>query len=355
MNKPVLRVNDLNVDLVTRDGQFRAVSEVSMTLHEREVLGVVGESGSGKTVMAHALLALHREHGVRRYSGEVVIDGKNVLELSEGEVRSVRGKRIAMIFQDPMTALNPLHRVGTQLKEMFDLHDKRSPDEVRERCVTLLEEVGVPEPRKRLRAFPHELSGGQRQRVVIAMALACNPAVIVADEPTSALDVTVQAQLLRVLGRHRDEYAAAIVLITHDFGLMAEIADTIMVMYAGRVVEYGDVNSVFYKPQHPYTWSLLNSIPQPGTTRGQPLESIVGMPPSLATRPTGCTFRTRCPYARGECEREPLFEWDTVDGDLRHGQRCWLTAAERETAWRERLGRRAKVHGSAESLGPAKP
>jgi len=318
----LLEVEDLRVAFQTPAGLVQAVDGVSFDLAAGSVVSIVGESGCGKSVTAHAILGLRRGARNVRSSGSVRLAGRDLLTMPERELREVRGSEIAMIFQDPMTSLNPVQRVGGQIGEMLVLHTDLSKPEVRERTVELLEEVGIPRARERLHDYPHQFSGGMRQRVMIAMALACNPKIVIADEPTTALDVTIQAQIIDLLDRLRDVHGSSIVLITHDLGVVADIADDVLVMYAGRVVEYGPKRAVFADPQHPYTWGLLSSIPRVDRMRPRRLPSIPGAPPSLIALPRGCAFRPRCRYAFERCLEEPALEPRTADAA--HLDRCWL-------------------------------
>jgi peptide/nickel transport system ATP-binding protein len=323
----LLEVHDLRVGFETRAGLVQAVDGVSFELQPRSVLGIVGESGCGKSVTAHALMGLRRSGRGIVCTGNVRLGGRELLRLSERELREIRGREIAMVFQDPMTSLNPVQRVGTQIAEMLVLHSDLSKQAIRQRCIELLAEVGIPRASERLDDYPHQFSGGMRQRVMIAMALACNPSILIADEPTTALDVTIQAQIIDLLDRLRDVHGSAIILITHDLGVVADIADEILVMYAGRTVEQGDKRSVFNDPQHPYTWGLLSSIPRVDQVRPRRLPSIRGAPPSLIDLPVGCKFRPRCEHAFERCVQEPLLEARV--GDAGHRDRCWLSVEEK--------------------------
>jgi oligopeptide/dipeptide ABC transporter ATP-binding protein len=318
----LLDVRDLRVSFRTEEGLVRAVDGVSFSLHQGEVLGIVGESGSGKTVTAQAIVGLNRGERNARFEGQVLYKGRDLLALSETALRHVRGAEIAMIFQDPMTSLNPVHRVGSQIGEMLAEHTSLSKAAIRRRVVELLAEVGIPRPETRVHDYPHQFSGGMRQRVMIAMALACNPSLLIADEPTTALDVTIQAQILRLIKRLKDVHGSAVIVITHDLGVIAEIADDVLVMYAGRGVEAGSLRDVFYDPQHPYTWGLLASIPTLDGPRSRRLPSIRGMPPSLIDLAPGCAFRPRCAHAFERCGELPPFE--VRSGGERHHDRCWL-------------------------------
>ncbi len=321
MAETLLEVNDLKVSFRTEDGVVKAVDGVSFTLAKGEVLGIVGESGSGKSVTMMSLLRLINDPNMR-VQGEVLYKGRNIMKLSENQMREVRGADIAMIFQDPMTSLNPVYRVGDQIIEAIVTHRDTDKQAAKKQAVDLLKQVGIPQAESRVDDFPHQFSGGMRQRAMIAMALANNPDILIADEPTTALDVTIQAQILELIDRLKDEFNSAVILITHDLGVVADIADRIAVMYAGRVVEFGDKRDLFYDPQHPYTWGLLGSIPRLDRPKQDRLHSIEGMPPSLITLPEGCRFRPRCPHAFDKCKQEPDLV-ARVEGK-RHLDRCWL-------------------------------
>jgi oligopeptide/dipeptide ABC transporter ATP-binding protein len=303
MAEQLLEVKGLKVRFTTEDGVVRAVDDVSFELERGKVLGVVGESGSGKSVTAMTVLGLTRDKNTA-FEGEVLYRGENLLALPESRLREVRGNEIAMIFQDPMTSLNPVYTVGDQIVEAIVTHEQASKKEAKRRAVELLRQVGIPNPQQRVDDYPHQFSGGMRQRAMIAMALSCNPDVLIADEPTTALDVTIQAQILELIARLREEFGSAVVLITHDMGVVAGLADRVAVMYAGRIVEYGDVRSLFGDPQHPYTWGLLGSISRLDQPRRRRLTAIPGQPPSLLALPSGCSFRTRCLHAFDRCPVE---------------------------------------------------
>jgi peptide/nickel transport system ATP-binding protein len=324
----LLDVIGLRVQFRTDEGLLTAVDGVDFALDRGQVLGIVGESGSGKSVTALTLLGLTRAANAR-CEGQVVFKGRNLLGLSDNELRAFRGNEIAMIFQDPMTSLNPVHRVGAQIVEMIRAHEDVSRSAARRRAIDLLMQVGIPSAAERVDSYPHEFSGGMRQRAMIAMALACEPSILIADEPTTALDVTIQAQILELVGRLQEQLDMAVIMITHDLGLVADIADQVAVMYAGRIVEHGDKRALFYNSQMPYTWGLLNSIPRLDRPKVSRLPSIAGAPPSLANPPTGCTFRPRCPHAFAACEREPLLE--NRAGDPGHLDRCWLTGEQKRS------------------------
>jgi oligopeptide/dipeptide ABC transporter ATP-binding protein len=321
MAERLLEVKGLKVRFTTEDGVVRAVDGVDFELERGKVLGIVGESGSGKSVTAMTILGLTREKNTS-FEGEVVYKGRDLLGLSEARLRDVRGSEISMIFQDPMTSLNPVYKVGDQIVEAILTHEDVSKSTARKRAIELLGAVGIPHPGQRVDDYPHQFSGGMRQRAMIAMALSCNPDVLIADEPTTALDVTIQAQILELLDTLRADFDSAVIMITHDLGVVAEVADEIIVMYAGRVVERGAKREVFYDPQHPYTWGLLGSIPRLDRPKPKKLHSIEGMPPSLINLPRGCKFRPRCPHAFERCYEEPDLK-SRVD-EQGHLDRCWL-------------------------------
>jgi peptide/nickel transport system ATP-binding protein len=299
----LLEVKDLCTTFKTDDGLVGAVDHVSFSVDRGKVLGIVGESGSGKSVTNLSLMGLLPGKSVK-ITGTAMLDGRDLLSLSKSELRNVRGNDAAMIFQDPMTSLNPVHKIGAQLVEAVNLHKDVSKSDARARAVEMLTAVGIPAPYERMANYPHELSGGMRQRVMIAMALINNPRLLIADEPTTALDVTTQAQILELIRRLRSDFDSAIIMITHDLGVVAELCDEVIVMYAGRVVERGSVFEIFERPQHPYTWGLLGSLPGRSSGRGK-LFSIPGTPPSLLNPPLGCRFHPRCPYVMEGCRHEP--------------------------------------------------
>jgi peptide/nickel transport system ATP-binding protein/oligopeptide transport system ATP-binding protein len=320
----LLEVSDLRVSFATEEGTVRAVDGVSFTVDRGEVVAIVGESGSGKSVTAMTLMGLTRSPNAR-FEGSARLDGLELVTASEEELMRVRGARIAMVFQDPMTSLDPVYRIGDQIIEQIRAHDRRiSKADALDRVVELLERVGIPRARERVRSYPHEFSGGMRQRVMIAMALSCSPSLLIADEPTTALDVTIQAQILRELRELREETGAGIILVTHDLGVVADIADRVLVMYAGRVVETGTLDQLFYDPQHPYTWGLLGSITRVDSDRGARLPAIPGLPPSLLAPPEGCHFRPRCPHEFDRCPSVPPLEARLRDAPG-HRDRCWLS------------------------------
>jgi peptide/nickel transport system ATP-binding protein len=317
----LLSVENLGVQFTTGDGVVRAVDGVSFDLEPGKVLGIVGESGSGKSVTAMTLMGLTRDVNAR-FEGKVLYKGTDLLQVSESGLQAYRGKEIGMIFQDPMTSLNPVYRIGEQITEAIHAHQKLDKKASRARAIELLHQVGIPNPESRVDDFPHQFSGGMRQRAMIAMALSCNPSILIADEPTTALDVTIQAQIVELISTLKDEFQSAVIFITHDLGVIAEIADEILVMYAGRVVEQGTKRDLFYDPQMPYTWGLLGSIPRLDRPRAERLHTIKGMPPSLINPPGGCKFRPRCPHAFEKCGEEPALE-NRVEATS-HRDRCWL-------------------------------
>jgi len=318
----LLEVNDLKVRFRTEDGVVNAVDGVSFHVDEGEVLGIVGESGSGKSVTMMSVMRLINDPNAI-FEGEVLYKGRNLMTLSEKEMQQVRGAEIAMIFQDPLSSLNPVHRVGWQIEEQIHAHEDLTGEQARRRAVQLLEAVGIPKASTRIDDFPHQFSGGMRQRVMIAMALSCNPDLLIADEPTTALDVTIQAQILELIGQLKDEFHSAVVLITHDMGVVAETANRVQVMYAGRVVEEGDKRQLFYDPLHPYTWGLLGSIARLDRPRPKRLTTISGQPPSLISLPPGCHFAPRCPHRFRRCtDDDPMLD-DRGAGDGHHDA-CFL-------------------------------
>ena len=334
----LLEVRDLHVHFPTPDGVVKAVDGLSFSVHRGETFGIVGESGSGKSVTCLTALGLINRK-TARVSGEVLFMGRDLLQLSGGELQAVRGKDLAMIFQDPFASLHPMYRVGAQLVEAVRIHEDVSKEKARERVVELLGAVGIPRPRERFRDYPHQYSGGMRQRAMIAMALTHNPDILIADEPTTALDVTVQAQILELIDRIKREYDIGVILITHDLGVIADVAQTVMVMYAGRAMELGSRDHVFEQPLHPYSWGLLESRPRVDQ-KGERLVPIEGSPPSLIRVPPGCPFHPRCPHRFQPCDKEvPAFK-DRGGG---HPEACHLSVEDKRRLWTEREQRRVKV------------
>jgi len=325
--RELLRVQDLRTWFPSTGGAIRAVDGVDFSLGAGRTLGIVGESGSGKSVTALSIMRLIDRPGRIQDGSSIVFDGREMTTLAERELETIRGASISMVFQEPMTSLNPVYRVGDQIAESVRIHQGASARAARARALEMLKLVGIPEAERRLDDYPHQLSGGMRQRVMIAMALSCSPKLLIADEPTTALDVTIQAQILELLATLREELDMSILLITHDLGVVAEMCDDVVVMYAGRVVERGPVGDVFTSPQHPYTEALLQSIPMLGMTQDEPLRVIRGSVPSPLDWPLGCRFRPRCDYAFDKCvEQPPLLAVDAQEAA------CWLCQGGRRTA-----------------------
>jgi peptide/nickel transport system ATP-binding protein/oligopeptide transport system ATP-binding protein len=325
---PIIDARNVAVNFKVEDGMVEAVKNVSFQLYRGETIAIVGESGSGKSVTAQTITGLTRATNAR-ISGSITYRGRELSGLDDDQLRDVRGEQIAMVFQDPMSSLNPVYRVGDQITEMIHAHRDVSKQEARSRAVELLGSVGIPNAEKRVRSYPHEFSGGMRQRVMIAMALALEPAMLIADEPTTALDVTVQAQILRLIDELNRDRDLAVILITHDLGVVAEVADRVVVMYAGQIVEDGTLDEIFYDPQHPYTWGLLGSLTrldQPNTGR---LPQIPGAPPSLLDPPSGCRFAPRCPHVFEKCSEMPPLE---AHSGGTHLDRCWLDLEQKAAA-----------------------
>ncbi|MYU03883.1 ATP-binding cassette domain-containing protein [Streptomyces sp. SID8366] len=336
-----LEVRDLKVHFPTDDGIVKSVDGLSFSVEKGKTLAIVGESGSGKSVTSLAVMGLHRL-GARgknvRMSGEIWLNGKELVGASPDEVRRLRGRDMAMIFQDPLSAMHPYYKVGDQIVEAYRVHHKVGKKEARKRAIEMLDRVGIPEPAKRVDGYPHEFSGGMRQRAMIAMALVNNPELLIADEPTTALDVTVQAQILDLIRDLQKEFGSAVIMITHDLGVVAEIADDVLVMYGGRCVERGAAAEVFEKPQHPYTWGLLGSMPRIDRETSERLIPVKGQPPSLINVPSGCAFHPRCPYADIPAEnvsRTVRPELELVGAG--HWSACHLPAEDRERIWTEEI------------------
>jgi peptide/nickel transport system ATP-binding protein len=337
-SRPFLDVVDLRVEFPTEDGVVRAVDGVSFSLERGKTLAIVGESGSGKSVTSQAVMGLHNRK-TTTITGQVVLDGDDLVSLSDDDVRRLRGEKMAMIFQDPLSSLHPFYTIERQLIEAIQVHQSVNKSEARAQAVAMLDRVGIPSPDKRISDYPHQLSGGMRQRVMIAMALLNSPTLLIADEPTTALDVTVQAQILELLKDLQRDFNTAIIVITHDLGVVADMADEVVVMYGGRLVEHGSVDDVFHRPEMPYTLGLLASMPRLDKVRTDRLDPIPGLPPSLIRLPPGCVFRPRCTYHErvpgGRCDDERPELETTAPG---HEVRCHLPAEERRAIAAERLG-----------------
>ena len=333
MPEPILDVRDLKVHFPTDDGIVKAVDGVSFTIERGQTLGIVGESGSGKSVSMLTVMGLVTKKQAQ-IEGEVFFEGRNLLEASKDEMRALRGRKISMIFQDPLTSLHPYYKVGDQIVEGLRAHQDIAKSDAMAQAVEMLKKVGIPKPEERANQYPHEFSGGMRQRAMIAMALSLNPDLLIADEPTTALDVTVQAQILDLIGRLKDEFEASVAIITHDLGVVAEHADDVMVMYAGKIAEYGTRDDVYYGAHHPYTWGLLESIARIDQPRSERLRPIPGLPPSLIFVPPGCPFHPRCRYVMDVCKTEvpPL-----LSEDGRHASACHLSLAEKERIFNEEI------------------
>jgi peptide/nickel transport system ATP-binding protein len=325
---PLLSVQDLRVGFATEGGLLQAVDGVSFELRPGEVVAIVGESGSGKSVTAQTIIGLTRSKNTR-IEGSVKLAGEELIEADDATMRRLRGEEIGMVFQDPMTSFNPVYRIGAQIVEAIRAHQGDvGKEEARRRVIELFDSVGIPDAERRIDAYPHEFSGGMRQRAMIAMALALEPEVLIADEPTTALDVTIQAQILRLLEDLNRQRGLATILITHDLGVVAEIADRVLVMYAGKVVEQGTLDEIFYDPQHPYSWGLLGSLTRIDRPRPHRLPQIAGSPPTLSDLPQGCPFRPRCPHEFSKCTEYPGLEARLPEAPG-HCDRCWLTPEEK--------------------------
>ena len=332
--RPFLEVKDLRVHFPTADGLVKSVDGLSFELERGEILGIVGESGSGKSVTSLAILGLHKGSNAR-VTGEIWLDGREIVGATEDEVRDLRGSEMGMIFQDPLSSLHPFYSVGTQISEAYLVHTKVSKKDAKAEAIRMLEKVGIPNAPSRYSDYPHQFSGGMRQRAMIAMALICQPQLLIADEPTTALDVTVQAQILELIKELHDELNSAVILITHDLGVVAETCDKVLVMYGGQCVEMGPVDELFYAPEMPYTWGLLRSMPRMDRDRQTRLTPIPGSPPSLINVPSGCVFNTRCPFTdRVDGDRcrtvHPNLEQGPTPG---HAVRCHIAAAQRQEIW----------------------
>lgn len=323
MARKLLSVRNLKTSFFTHVGEVKAVRGISFDVNEGEVLGIVGESGSGKSVTSLSIMGLLQYPG-RVVDGEILLNGEDILTYSKDQMRKVRGKEIAMIFQDPMTSLNPVYTIGNQIMEMILEHEKMSRREARARAIEMLKLVGIPAAEKRIDSYPHEFSGGMRQRVMIALALSCNPKLLIADEPTTALDVTIQAQILNLIKKLNRQFGMTTMLITHDLGVVATVCDKVAVMYGGLIMEYGTADEIFYHPRHPYTMGLLGSIPHVDGGEKRRLIPIDGTPPDLINPPKGCPFSTRCKYCMNVCTQEqpPYFAED------KHRTMCWMLDAD---------------------------
>ena len=325
----LLEVKDLTTHFFTQDGVVKAVDGISYHVDEGEVLGIVGESGCGKSVSALSIMRLVASPPGRTIRGEVIFDGEDILKLDDSEMRRIRGNRIAMVFQEPMTSLNPVLTIGRQLTETLELHQGMNKTQARDRAAELLRLVGISDSERRLKDYPHQFSGGMRQRVMIAMALSCNPRLIIADEPTTALDVTIQAQILELMQELAREFRTAMVIITHNLGVVARYASRVVVMYAGKIIETGSAQDIYHNSKHPYTLGLLGSVPRLDAVEREKLEAIEGLPPDLIDLPPGCSFAPRCRFAYERCSQEtPVLE-RVGDG---HESACWRSSELTELA-----------------------
>lgn len=323
MNKNILEIKNLEIIFKTYDGKVKAVRNISFYLKKGETLAIVGESGCGKTVTSKSIMNLFPDSLVEiPKSSKILYNDINLLKLKEKELKKIRGKKIAMIFQDPMTALNPTMKVGDQIAESYIIHEKISKKAAMEKAIEMMKLVNIPSSEKRINDYPHQFSGGMRQRVMIAIALSCNPEILIADEPTTALDVTIQAQIMKLIKELQKKLNTAVLLITHDLGVVAGVADRVQVMYAGEIVESGTRDEIFYNPQHPYTWALLKSMPKLNTEKKSKLYSLKGSPPDLLNPPKGCSFATRCDYSMNICKEDIAIE-EVINGNG-HYVKCWL-------------------------------
>ena len=316
----LLEINNLSTYFFTQDGIVKAVDDISYDLEEGEVLGVVGESGCGKSVHALSVMRLVPTPPGRTVAGEVRFEGEDLLKMDDSEMRNIRGNRIAMVFQEPMTSLNPVLTIGRQVTETLELHQNMSRQQARTRAAELLQTVGIPDAARRLVDYPHQFSGGMRQRVMIAMALSCNPRLIIADEPTTALDVTIQAQILELMQQLARDFGTAMIIITHNLGVVARYADNVNVMYAGRIIETGSAEEIYHNPKHPYTLALLNSVPRLDSSERIRLDAIEGLPPDLVNLPVGCSFAPRCKFVYEQCIDETPVLSEAAEG---HTSACW--------------------------------
>src|SRR5713226_5384077 len=348
----LLEVNNLKTYFFTRSGVVKAVDDISFTIKPGETLGVVGESGCGKSVTALSVMRLVANPPGKIVGGEINFNGENILEKNQNEMTDLRGSKISMIFQDPMTSLNPVFTVGYQIAETVKRHRKElNKDQSWKRAIEMLDLVRIPDAKRRVKNYPHEFSGGMRQRVMIAIALACNPKLLIADEPTTALDVTVQAQILELIAGVCSEFGTSLILITHDLGVVAGVADRVIVMYAGKVVEEGPTEELFANPRHPYTLGLLASVPRLDEKRHAELRTIEGVPPDLLNPPTGCPFMPRCYFARSICRTMPAL--DPVGDNAAHCKACWADVTDpRDQAYAERR-RQARVEAQKAAIEAA--
>src|SRR3954467_5312420 len=329
---PYLDVRDLKVQFPTEDGLVKSVDGLSFHVDRGKTLGIVGESGSGKSVTSMAVMGLHQGTNAQM-DGSIKLDGQELIGASADTVRGLRGKKMAMIFQDPLSSMHPFYTVGNQIIEAYRLHNDVSKAQARTHAIEMLGRVGIPEPQRRVDAYPHQFSGGMRQRAMIAMALSCDPALLIADEPTTALDVTVQAQILDLMRDLQKEFNSAVVIITHDPGVVAELSNDILVMYAGKCIEYGSAEDIFYPPAHPQPWGLLSSMPRLDREPTERLLPVKGTPPSLINVPSGCAFHPRCPYAELTGGKDKTEVPALIDTDPGHLVRCHLSRTERRTLW----------------------
>ncbi|WP_433378775.1 ABC transporter ATP-binding protein [Streptosporangium sp. CA-115845] len=331
-----LELRDLRIHFPTDDGLVKSVDGLSFQLERGKTLGIVGESGSGKSVTSLGILGLHKG-GRAKISGEIWLDGEELVTASADHVRTLRGKKMAMIFQDPLSAMHPFYTVGVQIVEAYRIHNQVSKKVARKHAIDMLGRVGIPQPEKRVDSYPHEFSGGMRQRAMIAMALSCDPELLIADEPTTALDVTVQAQILDLMRDLQRDFNAALIVITHDLGVVAELSDDILVMYGGKGIEYGTAEDIFERPEHPYTWGLLGSMPRLDRERTERLLPIKGTPPSLINVPTGCAFHPRCAYADRTGGRSSTEVPELLESDGGHLVRCHLPYEVRRDIWENEI------------------
>lgn len=318
--KEVLKIEDLSISFYTPVGEVKAVDSINYTLHENEIMGIVGESGSGKSVESYGIMGLLQEPGKVK-SGKILYKGENVLDYDKNKMSEFRGAKCSMIFQNPMTCLNPVYTIGNQLMEALLVHKKCSKDEAYQKAVDMLDSVGISNPKRRMKQYPHELSGGMRQRVMIGMGLICEPDILIADEPTTALDVTIQAQILELIKEFQNKSKMSVIFITHNLAVVAQICDTVSVMYAGRIVEQGSVEEIFYNPKHPYTKGLLKSMPRIDSKEQVRLESIKGTPVDMLNPPEGCGFSTRCEHCMNICLKKEPPMLETGNG---HRSKCFL-------------------------------